>query len=136
MTKDDFKVIMKEADDDLKIPQNLLDKQKYRENYPGLIQKWTKYYTLQLRVVAEITIQEAEMVAKLDDDYKYNKKKAYDGRMLTDAVAGDPVYCTLKRKKLEQEYYLNFIRETMENVKGIPFTLRDWIEMEKLKQMQ
>ena len=47
MTKEQFKIVIIEADDDLRMPDGLEAKMKLRVTYPSLVQKWTKYYTQQ-----------------------------------------------------------------------------------------
>lgn len=132
MTKEQFKIVIIEADDDLRMPEGLEAKMKLRVTYPSLVQKWTKYYTQQNTIYNLLKIKQAEMVAKLEDDYKYNKNKAYDGKLLQDAVLGDPSYCEFCRSLVEQEYYRDFLQRTLDNIKSIPFTIRDWLEYEKL----
>lgn len=132
MTKEQFKMVIVEADDDLLMPEGLEARMKLRATYPSLVQKWTKYYTQQNSIYNLLKIKQAEMVAKLEDDYKYNKNKAYEGKLLQDAVLGDPAYCEFCRSFVEQEYYRDFLQKTLDNIKSIPFTIRDLLDYEKL----
>ena len=132
MKKDVFLSIKKEAEEDLKIPDELTAMMELALVLPSTVQKWNEYYTRQNVVVKLLDIKKAELYAKLEEEWKFHKNVAWQGRELNDQILGDPKLLELERERAEQNFYLEFIKGTYDNVKGISFTIKDYLKYKEL----
>lgn len=135
MKKDLFTSIKQEALQDIAVPDSLPDMMERRKVLPSLIQKWTEYFTQQNAVVKMLEVKRAEVYATLEDDWKFHKKVAWSGRELSDQILGDPKYTAVMREIAEQTFYLEYIKGTLDNVKGIVYTIRDYLDYKKMVQL-
>lgn len=132
MKKEVFLTLKQEAKDDLNIPDSLNEMMDYRLILPSLIQKWNEYYTQQNVIVKMLDIKKAELYAKLEEEWKFHKNIAWSGRELNDQVLGDPKFLALERERAEQNFYLEYIKGTLDNIKGNQYTIRDYLTYKEL----
>ncbi len=135
MKKELFLSIKNEAIADLRVPDSLPEMMEHRKVLPSIIQKWTEYYTQQMAVIKALEVKKVETYAKLEEDWKFNKKVAWSGRELNDQVQGDPKYTSILREIAEQNFYLEYIKGTLDNIKGIVYVIRDYLEYKKMVQL-
>lgn len=132
MKKEVFLSLKQEAKDDLNIPDSLNEMMDYRLILPSLVQKWNEYYTQQNVIVKMLDIKKAELYAKLEEEWKFHKNIAWSGRELNDQVLGDPKFLALERERAEQNFYLEYIKGTLDNIKGNQYTIRDYLTYKEL----
>lgn len=132
MNKEVFLSIKKEAEEDLKIPDELTAMMNLALVLPSIVQKWNEYYTKQNVIVKKLDIQKAELYAKLEEEWKFHKNVAWQGRELNDQILGDPQLLKLERERAEQNFYLEYIKGTYDNIKGISFTIKDYLKYKEL----
>lgn len=132
MKKEVFLSLKQEAKDDLNIPDSLSEMMDYRLILPSLVQKWNEYYTQQNVIVKMLDIKKAELYAKLEEEWKFHKNIAWSGRELNDQVLGDPKFLALERELAEQNFYLEYIKGTLDNIKGTQYTIRDYLTYKEL----
>lgn len=132
MKKEVFLTLKQEAKDDLNIPDSLNEMMDYRLILPSLVQKWNEYYTQQNVIVKMLDIKKAELYAKLEEEWKFHKNIAWSGRELNDQVLGDPKFLALERERAEQNFYLEYIKGTLDNIKGNQYTIRDYLTYKEL----
>lgn len=135
MKKEVFLTLKQEAKDDLNIPDSLNEMMDYRLILPSLVQKWNEYYTQQNVIVKMLDIKKAELYAKLEEEWKFHKNIAWSGRELNDQVLGDPKFLALERERAEQNFYLEYIKGTLDNIKGNQYTIRDYLDYKKMIQL-
>lgn len=135
MKKEVFLSLKQEAKDDLNIPDSLNEMMDYRLILPSLVQKWNEYYTQQNVIVKMLDIKKAELYAKLEEEWKFHKNIAWSGRELNDQVLGDPKFLALERERAEQNFYLEYIKGTLDNIKGNQYTIRDYLDYKKMIQL-
>jgi hypothetical protein len=132
MEKELFLSLKKEAEADLKIPDELTAMMDLALILPSIVQKWNEYYTHQNYVVKMLDIKKAELYAKLEEEWKFHKNVAWQGRELNDQIQGDPQLLKLERERAAQNYYLDYIKGIYDNVKGISFTIKDYLKYKEL----
>lgn len=128
MDLETFKSVKAEGEEDAKVPDNLNAILEKRIYLPSLIQKWVDYYSKQQYIVSQLELKKQELFAKLEYEYKFKKNIAYDGKFLTDSVMGDPEYTKLCLNIEQQKYMLNEIRGTLDNLKGVGFAIKDYLD--------
>lgn len=132
MKKEVFLSLKQEANEDVKIPDSLTEMMERRMVLPSIVQKWNEYYTQQNVIVKMLDIKRAELYAKLEEEWKFHKNIAWSGRELNDQVMGDPKFLALERERAEQNFYLEYIKGTLDNVKGVAYTIRDYLTYKEL----
>lgn len=132
MTKEQFKLVMQQGETDTNLPENLDDLMKKDLIIPSLVQRWTRLFVEQNSLCEKLKIDRQELYGKLVYDYRFNKPVAWDGKQMEAQILADPQYLVLVRNLEEQKYYLNYIEETMNTVKGLGFTIRDFLSYKKM----
>lgn len=127
MTKEQFKFVMQQGETDTNLPENLDDLMKKDLLVPSLVQRWTRLFVEQNSLCEKLKIDRQELYGKLVYDYRFNKPVAWDGKQMESQILADPQYVSLARNIEEQKYYLSYIEETMNTVKGMTFVIRDFI---------
>lgn len=133
MTIQEFKELEKSAEEEIKMPDTLrevIDKNNY---LPTLINKYQKLYANQTYIVKSLEIDAAvkygELVKyyKFQDSYSWGNAKEIDSQINSNAE-----YTKLLRNINEQKYFLNFITETLNNLKNLGFVIKNYIDYKKI----
>ena len=66
-------------------------------------------------------------VYKFDDSYSWGNAKEIDSQ-----INANPEYCKLMREINQQKYFLNFITETLSNMKNLGFVIKNYLDYRKI----
>ena len=64
---------------------------------------------------------------KFDDSYSWGNAKEIDSQ-----INANPEYCKLMREINQQKYFLNFITETLSNMKNVGFVIKNYLDYRKI----
>lgn len=134
MTAEDFKKLQAIAEEEVKMPDKLreiIDKNNY---LPTLIMKWQKLYANQLYIVKAMEIDCGEKYGELLKYYKFQDSCAWSTtKEIESQINSNPVYCKMLRDVNTQKYYLNFIQETMNDMKNLNFVIKNYLDYKKME---
>ena len=64
---------------------------------------------------------------KFDDSYSWGNAKEIDSQ-----INANPEYCKMLREINQQKYFLNFITETLSNMKNLGFVIKNYLDYKKI----
>lgn len=64
---------------------------------------------------------------KFDDSYSWGNAKEIDSQ-----INANPEYCKIMREINQQKYFLNFITETLINMKNLGFVIKNYLDYKKI----
>jgi hypothetical protein len=64
---------------------------------------------------------------KFDDSYSWGNAKEIDSQ-----INANPEYCKMLREINQQKYFLNFITETLSNMKNLGFVIKNYLDYRKI----
>ena len=64
---------------------------------------------------------------KFEDNYTWGSTKEIESQ-----IQCDPAYTKMQRDLNKQKYYLNFITETLNDIKGMGFVIKNYMDYEKI----
>ena len=133
MTIKEFQELEKAVEDELKMPDGLrevIDKNNY---LPTLIGKYQKLYANQTYIVKKLEIDAAEKYGELVKYYKFQDSFSWSNAKEIDSqINANPQYCQILREINQQKYFLNFITETLSNMKNLAFVIKNFIDYKKI----
>jgi hypothetical protein len=134
LTNEKFAAMKIMADADVKMGDTLTEIAKKNSELPGLIQKWTKYYTRQNYEVTMLEIALDESYGELYRDKKFNDNVDWgtSSKGIDSQIRCDKGYCEKLRQLAAQKYYLNFISETLANLKQMHYTIKNFNDYKKI----
>ncbi len=134
LTNEKFMTLKSMADEDTTIPDTLPEIAKKNLVLPTLIQKWTKYYTSQKYAVHCAEIDLEELYGQMYKDKKFNDNVDWgsSSKGIDSQIKSDPNYCTKLRTLAAQQYYLDFISETLATLKQMHYTIKNYIDYKKI----
>lgn len=115
------------------MPDSLAEIAKKNNALPTQIQYMQKFYTQQKYEVEKLKIELDELYGKLfkhyriDDDIQWNTTKEIESQ-----IYADKDYTTKYRQLAEQKYYLNYIEETLSNLKDMHYTIKNYLDYKKI----
>lgn len=122
------------ADADTKMTDNLMDLAKKNCELPTIIQRWTKLYTNQNYCVSQLKIELDELYGDLFKEYKFNSN--YDwgtsAKGIESQIFADKRYTAKLRELCSQKYYLEYITETLNNLKQMHYTIKNFLDYKKI----
>lgn len=133
MKLDDFEKLQQIAEEDVKIPDTIQEIIRVNNLLPSTIQKWTKLYTKQRFIVATLKTKMNEIYGekfkfyKFDDNYTWSATKEIESQ-----INKDPVYIAIIKEYDTQKYILDFIEETVNNIKNVGFTIKNYLDYQKM----
>jgi hypothetical protein len=133
MTIKEFQDLEKAVEDELKMPDGLrevIDKNNY---LPTLIGKYQKLYANQTYIVKKLEIDAAEKYGELVKYYKFQDSFSWSNAKEIDSqINANTQYCQILREINQQKYFLNFITETLSNMKNLAFVIKNFIDYKKI----
>ena len=133
MKLEDFEKLKQIAVEDTKLPDTLKEIMKINNLLPATIQRWTTLYTKQRFIVATLKTQVNEVYGekfkfyKFDDNYSWSTTKEVESQ-----INRDPAYLAILKEHDTQKYILDFIEETVNNIKNLGFTIKNYIDYQKM----
>jgi len=133
MKLDDFEKLQQIAEEDVKIPDTIQEIIRVNNLLPSTIQKWTKLYTKQRFIVATLKTKMNEIYGekfkfyKFDDNYTWSATKEIESQ-----INKDPTYIAVVKEYDTQKYILDFIEETVSNIKNVGFTIKNYLDYQKM----
>lgn len=116
-----------------KIPDTMVEIAKKNNALPTEIQYMQKFYTQQKYEVEKLKIELDELYGqkfryyRIDDNVQWNTTKEIESQ-----IYADKDYAAKNRQLAEQKYYLNYIEETLSNLKAMNFTIKNYIDYKKI----
>lgn len=116
-----------------KMPDTMAEIAKKNSALPTEIQYMQKFYTQQKYEVEKLKIELDELYGqkfryyRIDDNVQWNTTKEIESQ-----IYADKDYAAKNRQLAEQKYYLNYIEETLSNLKAMNFTIKNYIDYKKI----
>lgn len=133
MNNQQFATIQTIAEQDVAMPdkmQEIIDKNNL---LPSLIQRWQKLYTKQNYDVQCLKINIDEMYGCKLKHYKTGDDIIWaNAREIDSQINSDPDYLALIREHAAQKYYLDYIGEVLQTLKGLNYTIKNYLEYKKI----
>lgn len=132
MNKENFVKLMSFAEADAKLPDNFDDLMNKNLQIPSLIQRWTKVYTEQNALVERLRMDKGEKYGKLVEFYRFHDKIAWPDRQIDGQINSNADFLKICRDLEEQKFYLEYIKETLANIKGLSFQIKNYLDYKKI----
>lgn len=133
MTVDEFKVLQDKATEELKMPDKMSEIIDKNNLLPTFISEWQKLYANQTYIVKDMEIKAAEKYGQLVKFYKFNDSYSWgNAKEIDSQINANPEYCKLMREINQQKYFLNFITETLSNMKNLGFVIKNYLDYKKI----
>lgn len=133
ITPDLFKKLQEVGERYCKMPDTLSEIAKKNNSLPTEIQYMQKFYTQQKYEVEKLKIELDELYGQLykhyriDDDIQWNTTKEIESQ-----IYADKQYIAKNRELAEQKYYLNYIEETLSELKDMHYTIKNYLDYKKI----
>jgi hypothetical protein len=146
MTIDEFKLLKQKADKDVKMPDTFEAIMTKNNLLPALVQDWTKLYNNQKFVYSHLNIELMEIYGDIYKCYKFSRqttdlqaKYGITVNQIWDNTKGietqincTPAYIAKMKEVNQQKYIMEFIESTLENIKNLAYTIKNYIEYKKI----
>lgn len=134
MTLDDFNKLQSIAEEEIKMPDKFKEIIEKNNLLPSLIMKWQKLYSNQTYIVKKKEIDANIKFAELFKYYKFQDSYSWGGaKEIESQINGNSDYCKIMRDINEQKYFLSFITETLSTLKGLNFTIKNYLDYKKIE---
>ena len=98
-----------------------------------MIGTYQKLYANQTYIVKKLEIDAAEKYGELVKYYKFQDSFSWSNAKEIDSqINANPEYCKILREINQQKYFLNFITETLSNMKNLAFVIKNYIDYKKI----
>ena len=133
MTIAEFKKLQEQAKEELKMPDNLSGIMEKNNLLPTYIYEWQRLYADLTYIVKDMKIKANEKYGELVKLYKFNDNYSWNNAKEIDSqINANPEYCKIMRSINEQEYFLTFITETLEDFKNLGYNIKNYLDYKKL----
>lgn len=146
MKLEDFKEIEAKADEDLKMPDTLEAIINKNNILPAIVQEWIKLYQNQKYVCSSLNVEMLEMYGELTKCFKLPKQtkelqKKYNitinefwdnAKSIESQINCCAPYVAMMKKVNQQKYFLEFIENTLNNIKNLAFAIKNYLDYKKL----
>ncbi len=132
MTKEKYEEFQKKAEEDVKMPEDMNELMKKNDIMATLIQEWIKISSRQAYNVMQIDERINQLKGKLikfykyEDNYKWNTLAECESQALY-----NPQYVKYRKIYIREKSYLKFFEDTLANLKGMPYAIKNQIEWKK-----
>lgn len=115
------------------MPNTLSEIAKKNNALPTEIQYMQKFYAQQKYEVEKLKIEMDELYGKkfkyyrIEDNVQWNTTKEIESQ-----IFADKDYAAKNRQLAEQKYYLNYIEETLSNLKDLHYTIKNYLDYKKI----
>lgn len=132
MTISEFEKLKKEAEAEMSF-----DKSNAAEKnilIPNLYQKWLGIFNVESSRLAVIRIDLEKKRGELYQFYKTEDKVAHDTQKEIECcINSNPEYLDIKAKEIKQVAIVDYLEGTLNNIKQLSFSLRNFIEYQKIQ---
>ena len=146
MNLTEFKEIEKKADLDLEMPDTLEKIMDKNNLLPAIVQDWIKLYQNQKYVCSSLNVEMLEMYGELTKCFKFPKQtkelqKKYNitinefwdnAKSIESQINCCAPYVAMQKKVNQQKYFLEFIENTLNNIRNLAFSIKNYIDYKKL----
>jgi hypothetical protein len=132
MTKEKYEELQKKAVEDVKMPEDMNALMQKNDIMATLIQEWIVISSRQaynlMMIDERITQLKGKLVKfyKYEDNYKWNTLAECESQ-----AAYNPQYVKYRKIYLREKSYLKFFEDTLANLKGMPYAIKNQIEWKK-----
>lgn len=130
MKADDFKALKIKIDnfvdfDEAKAEATLLA-------IPKMYQELVDTFSKEMHVFNTIKQEYDVVIAELLKFYKFEDKHAWNNKQEIDIrMKSDKRYLEMNEKLIKQKFVVDYLENSMNNVKNLSFTIKHWIEYKK-----
>ena len=108
------------------------DVQSKSHQIPYLYQSYLKILSKELKELNDIELEKLSMYGFLFEHYKFNHTYRYDTKTEIEAqIFGDSKYQSISKRYEEQHIIVIYIEKTLENIKSMSFSIKNFIELKK-----
>lgn len=140
MNLDDFRRVKQRAEQDTKMPDKIDNIIEKNNNLPGEIQYWQSVYSKQNYILVEMNTELNVLEGRLFEEIKFgtnpNNRLCKYSWSSTSEIKNQffqiDQYTELYKKIKEQEYYVNYIKGTLDNIKAMSFTIKNYLDYYKI----
>lgn len=145
MTIEEFQAVIKDSNEDIKMPDTYSDIIKKNNLLPGIIQKWIKLYQDELYVYNNLKVDVGEIYGELYKCFKLPKhtkelqtkynfvvNEFWDNSKAIESQINIVPFYVKKLKQLnQQKYIVDYIEKTLKNVESLGFSIKNYIDYKK-----
>lgn len=146
MKLSDFEEIEKKADIDLAMPDTLEKIIEKNNLLPAIVQEWIKLYQNQKYVCATLNVELQEMYGELTKCFKMPKQTKElqakynitinefwdNAKSIESQINCCQPYVAMQKKVNQQKYFLDFIENTLTNIRNLSFSIKNYLEYKKI----
>ena len=146
MNLETFRQVEEQAKTDLSMPDTLEAIIKKNNILPAVIQEWIKLYQDQKYVCASLNIELLELYGDLTKCFKRPRntvelQKKYNisinefwetAKEIDSQINCCIPYVTKLKQVNQQKYFLEFIENTLNNIKNLSFAIKNYLDYKKL----
>lgn len=133
MKKSLFESLQAQADEDVKLPDQLEELMKRDLLQATYVQKWVRLWSEQKNLVEQLKVEKNRLYGEKFKHYRFDDNVAWtNDKQIDSQVCKDPEYINLCRTINEQTYYLNFLAQTLENIKSMGFIIKEYLDYRKM----
>jgi len=135
MKQSDFKTVMKYAETDTKLPENLDDIMICNNNLPTIKYRWLKIYTKQRDTVERLKIEKNQLYGKWFKYYKFEDNFSWQSDKQIDIqIHNNKEFVEKLQHLAEQQYYLDFVENVFRDVNDMSYTIKNYLEYKQMLQ--
>lgn len=132
MTLEEFENLKTKAEEELKFDKtNVAEKNMM---LPNMYQKWLGIFNTEASRLSIIRMDLEKKRGELYQFYKFDDKAVHDTRQeIEGCIAANPEYLAIKAKEIKQVAIVDWLEGTLNNIKQLSFSLRNYIEFQKVQ---
>lgn len=134
LTNQQFAQLQIFAEQDTNLTDKLDDVAAKNISLPGIIQRWTKLYTKQNYSVMLLKMELDVLYGELYKKYKFESNYDWGSgtKGIDSQIYADKDYTAKNRELATQKYYLEFISETLNTMKQMHYTIKNFLDYKKI----
>lgn len=141
-----FKEVEKKATEDLTMPDTLEGIIQKNNLLPAIVQEWIKLYQDQKYVCSSLNVELLEMYGDLTKCFKMPKQtkemqQKYgitinefwdNAKSIESQINCCAPYIAMVKKVNQQKYFLEFIENTLNNIRNLGFAIKNYLDYKKI----
>lgn len=100
--------------------------------YPSLYQKYLNIYLRELDILKTMKTELENLYGVLLKKFKYEDHYKWDTKSeIESQISGDTKYHEKRLLIVKQEYVVEYLEKTLDNIQRISFSIKNWVEIKK-----
>lgn len=96
---------------------------------PTYMNSWSRIAREQQKIVSNKIVERDEKYGKLLKYYRFEDKIAWGDSQIKSQIQCNPEYVQICKDIVEQTYYLEYVKDTLETIKGNHFIVQEYNKM-------